>query len=556
MKAAIYSRKSKFTGKGDSVENQVQLCREYGEKLSYSEFEVYEDEGFSGKNIHRPGFQSMLQDAKSKKFDVIICYRLDRISRNVSDFAQLIDELQSYGIGFISIRDQFDTTTPMGRAMMYIASVFAQLERETIAERIRDNMLELAKSGRWLGGQTPLGFESELISYYDAEMKERKLFKLSPVAQELETVKLIFDKYLEYKSISQVNKYLLQNSIPKKNGGSIWQKRGVSDILTNPVYVKANNEIFDYLAGLGIAVVGNPNGKHGLLTYNKKNGVKNFRAINEWIAAVAKHDGIIEPSTWLEVQNLLKINKSKAPRLGKTNNAILTGLLKCAKCGSQMKVIQGKSADNSKVFYYKCTLKEASGNVRCDNLNIKANEIESVVIKYLEKVTSNEGLLFDEINKYQNTLAIAADKSYQIENFKRNIKEKEAMIQNLVMQLARDPNVADFIIPQIHTLGDELTEIKAALADIENQTIEINKVEINAEILKEVFSKIAIIDTFPIDQKKLLLNSVVDAIYWDGDTGEIDIKLWGTQKKKIQSIKSFFGEKSRFGTPSRCLVHC
>ncbi|HAK41524.1 MAG TPA: recombinase family protein, partial [Clostridium sp.] len=84
-------------------------------------------------------------------------------------------------IDFVSIKEQFDTSTPMGRAMVYISSVFAQLERETIAERIKDNMYQLAKTGRWLGGQTPLGFNSERVKYYDEEMNEKSMSKLIPV---------------------------------------------------------------------------------------------------------------------------------------------------------------------------------------------------------------------------------------------------------------------------------------------------------------------------------------------------------------------------------------
>ena len=152
----IYSRKSKFTGKGESIENQIELCRQYiamhfGEDAAENVL-VYEDEGFSGGNLNRPDFKKMMTAAKERKIRAIVVYRLDRISRNISDFSSLIEELGRLGIDFVSIRESFDTSSPMGRAMMYIASVFSQLERETIAERIRDNMHELAKTGRWLGG--------------------------------------------------------------------------------------------------------------------------------------------------------------------------------------------------------------------------------------------------------------------------------------------------------------------------------------------------------------------------------------------------------------------
>ena len=104
----------------------------------------------------------------------LLCYRLIVSVRNISDFAGLIEELARLDIAFVSIKEQFDTGTPMGRAMMYIASVFSQLERETIAERIRDNMHELAKTGRWLGGTTPTGYASEAVKSIHVDGKNRK----------------------------------------------------------------------------------------------------------------------------------------------------------------------------------------------------------------------------------------------------------------------------------------------------------------------------------------------------------------------------------------------
>ena len=149
---AIYSRKSRYTVKGESIGNQIDLCREYirthyGDAAAQQAV-VFEDEGFSGGNLNRPDFKKMMTAAKERKIRAIVVYRLDRISRNISDFSSLIEELERLGIDFVSIRESFDTSSPMGRAMMYIASVFSQLERETIAERIRDNMHELAKTGR------------------------------------------------------------------------------------------------------------------------------------------------------------------------------------------------------------------------------------------------------------------------------------------------------------------------------------------------------------------------------------------------------------------------
>ena len=130
MKIAIYSRKSKFTGKGESIENQVEMCYNYIHQnmpnINDNDVYVYEDEGFSAKNLDRPMFKQMMKDLEEKHFDFIIVYRLDRISRNVSDFSGLVEELNKKNISFICIKEQFDTSTPIGRAMMYIASATTQ----------------------------------------------------------------------------------------------------------------------------------------------------------------------------------------------------------------------------------------------------------------------------------------------------------------------------------------------------------------------------------------------------------------------------------------------
>ncbi len=149
---------------------------------------VFEDEGFSGGNLNRPDFKKMMTAAKDRKFKAIVVYRLDRISRNISDFSSLIEELGRLGIDFVSIRESFDTSSPMGRAMMYIASVFSQLERETIAERIRDNMHELAKTGRWLGGTTPTGYASESVKSITVDGKTKKACKLKLLPDEAEII--------------------------------------------------------------------------------------------------------------------------------------------------------------------------------------------------------------------------------------------------------------------------------------------------------------------------------------------------------------------------------
>ena len=272
---ALYSRKSKFTGKGESIGNQVELGKEYVRvhfgDAAVDKIVVYEDEGFSGGNLNRTAFKRMMDAAKKRQFKAIIVYRLDRISRNVSDFSGLIEELARLDISFISIKEQFDTSTPMGRAMMYIASVFSQLERETIAERIRDNMHELAKTGRWLGGTTPTGFESEAIKSITVDGKTKKACKLKLVPEEADIVKTIFDLYVETDSLTLTEAALIKQGFKTKNG-KYFTRFSVKAILQNPVYMVADQEAYDFFIKNDTDLFSEHDafdGVHGMMAYNR-----------------------------------------------------------------------------------------------------------------------------------------------------------------------------------------------------------------------------------------------------------------------------------------------
>lgn len=540
MKVAIYSRKSVFTGKGESIENQIELCKEYcdknylGEKIEYI---IYEDEGFSGGNTNRPEFQQLLKDAKAKKFNALICYRLDRISRNVADFSTTLELLQSNNIDFISIKEQFDTSTPMGRAMVYISSVFAQLERETIAERVRDNMLQLAKTGRWLGGQAPLGFEPEKITYIDEEFKERTLMKLTPDEKELEIVKLIYNTYLQEQSITQVVKKLNLSGIKGKNGGD-FNSSQVGRILRSPLYVSSNEIVSKYLQSTGINVFGVPNGC-GYLTYNKTKKMTTNRDITEWIAAVAKHEGIINSIEWIQVQDLLDKNKDKkVVRLGtgSSNNAVLSGILKCAKCGANMIVKHGHSSKKNpgmKYDYYVCSNKDGKYVDKCDNKNIRVDRLDEIIIS--EMKSYNKELLIEGLkeNLKKSTENIEHD---QINNINKQIEEKTFERNNLRKRIpkAKDEETAEMLMEDLKTINDEIKELQSSLTNLETNKSEItnesNNIKIVVDALKNFNDKIDIIDD--TIQKRLLIQSITEWIKWNGETRRFRIKILGMDDSK------------------------
>ena len=542
MNVAIYSRKSKFTGKGESIENQVQMCKDYllsqNRNNETYEFWVYEDEGFSGGNTNRPEFQRLMNDAALKKFSMLICYRLDRISRNVADFSSTLETLQRYDIDFVSIREQFDTSSPMGRAMIYIASVFAQLERETIAERVRDNMLELAKSGRWLGGTPPLGYKSTPVTYYDENMTEHSMARLSIDAEELEIVKLIYSKYLELKSLSALETYLLENYYKTRNGSN-FRKSTLKSILTNPVYAKSSEAIFDYLISQGMTLCGEPDNIHGLLTYNKLktlyskegNHSREFRNTSDWIVAVSKHEGIIDSENWLKIQKIYAGNSDKFIVSARSHNALLTGILKCEKCGSPMRIMHGPVSKKSgtKLYYYACTLKKDSKGSRCENPNGKVDQIDPIIINAIKDLGKNkEAFLKDLIDKNRQIKKEAVKGNLE-NNLNILIKQKKDQIDNLLTQLSLAPDLMDIIIPKIKLLKDELELLSKDLNESNNKIEEITMEELNLSFIKSLLEKCSIIDILTHNEIKELIRGLMKSITWNGVTYDLKINFIGSK---------------------------
>lgn len=539
MKVAIYSRKSKYTGVGDSIENQIQMCKDYANSKYTNtelEFDIYEDEGFSGGNINRPEFKRLMKNIK--QYNVLICYRLDRISRNVADFSSTLDILQVNNCDFVSIKEQFDTSSPMGRAMIYIASVFAQLERETIAERVRDNMLEMAKNGRWTGGRTPLGYASESSTYFDTEGNERKIVKLVKNEEELKLVKLIYETYLKEGSLHKTEVWFTQHNV-KSNTGILLEKTSLKLILQNPVYVKSSDDVIEYMESSGWNVYGNPDGIHGLLSYNKTEGVtvdgksiKRVKDKSEWIAAISNVEGVIDSETWLDVQKQFDTNRDTFPRLGKTNTAILTGKLKCS-CGSNMVVTHGgiSKKTGSQIYYYLCSMKRKSKGVICNSKNVNAEEIENAVISQLEELGKSKKSFLEQLKEQNKEITKNKTKDTNRLNIEKKIREKKKQIDNLVNKLSIDDSIADILIDKIKVLKEEVKALELDLSKINDELELAKEEEVNLSYIEMLLNKCIDIKKYSKDEQKELIHLLVDDIEYDGNTRDVDINIIGSKKK-------------------------
>jgi len=541
MKIAIYSRKSKYTGTGDSIENQIQMCKDYATSKYINiqlEFDIYEDEGFSGGNINRPKFKELIKNIK--KYDVLICYRLDRISRNVADFSSTLDLLQANNCDFVSIREQFDTSSPMGRAMIYIASVFAQLERETIAERVRDNMMEMARRGSWTGGRTPLGYFSETTTHIDDEGNERKLVKLVKNEEELKLVKLIYETYLREGSLHKTEIWFTQHNI-KSNNGILLEKTSLRVILQNPVYVIATQEVIEYMKNSGWNVYGTADGVHSLLSYNKTESVtvkgkstKRFKDKAEWIAAMSSCEGVIDAETWLNVEKQFDKNRDTFPNLGKTNHAILTGKLKCALCGSNMRVSHGTASKKTgeQFYYYICSMKKRSKGEVCSAKNLKAREIEDSVLIELENIAKHKREFLENLETEQKQKLKDTNSETKKLKLEKQIRDKKKQIDNLVNKLALDDSITDILIDKIKSLKDEVKSFESELLEISNNIEAVKEDSVNISFISSILNKCENIRELSNDEQKRVINALIDVITYDSNTDLVDISFIGANSKK------------------------
>lgn len=535
---AVYSRKSKYTGKGESIGNQIEMCRDYLRSNYREEFDnfnidVYEDEGYSGGNTNRPHFQEMLKNIKARKYDTVICYRLDRISRNTADFSNLINVFEKLNVSFISIKDRFDTTTSTGKAMMLMVSVFAQLERDTIAERIRDNMHELAKTGRWLGGTTPTGYKSKKLEDIKLDGKKKSSFKLELIEDEIEIVKLIYKKFIETNSLTKTESFLLKEGIKTKNDKE-YTRFSIRSILENPVYMIADIEAWKYFDNLNVDIYSDKsefNGKNGIMAYNKTkqiSGMANKKnEIDDWIIAIGKHKGVISGNDWVKVQRMLNQNKSKAFRKPKSHIALLSGVLVCGECGKFMRPKQTNrfNKDGEKVFHYLCETKEKSQKQLCSMKNINGNALDKAVCEEIKKLSYDDSTFINQLKKARKSiLNNSKDYTKEIKEKEILITNNEKAIQNYIKALSDNKSKVsiNYINDEIEKLHNENEALKSKIEDIKCLIKDYSLSDSDIEIMKETllsFSKS--VDMMTIEEKRNAIRMLIKKVVWDGENVHI-----------------------------------
>ena len=331
---AVYARQSVDKKDSISIETQIEACK----RCCDDECRVYYDKGWSGKNLDRPQFQQLLKDIRSGEITKLVVYKLDRISRSLNDFSNLMETFKKYGVEFASTVETFDTSTAIGRAMLGIIMVFAELERENILQRVKDNYYARGEKGLYLGGVPIFGFDK-----IPAKLDGIKTSVLIPNG-DMGTVEYIFSTYRDGAcSLGDIVRALNERQIPSP-AGTLWDSSKLSRLLRSPVYVRADMEVYRYFKEKG-ARISNPaedfTGEHGCFLYGKREAnERKYTNVRDHVLSIGLHDGVIPAEEWIDVQCRLDGNTQvKKGRSG--TYSWLTGLLKCGKCGYAMRVMGG-----------------------------------------------------------------------------------------------------------------------------------------------------------------------------------------------------------------------
>lgn len=319
--------------------------------LGTDNYEIFEDAGYSGKNTDRPAFQDMMRRIRNGEFTHVLVWKIDRISRNLLDFAEMYEELQSLRVTFVSKNEQFDTSTAIGEAMLKIILVFAELERNMTSERVTATMISRANNGLWNGGRIPFGYD------YDPDS-----MTFSIREDEASVCRMLKDDYIKNRSLTGTAR-MLNAAGHVTRAGMAWTPTAVWIIASSPFYA-------------------------GIYRYNRYKGTEN-RTINpedEWVIIPDHHPAIFTLEEHEKMLSILEENGRQKNSVGKqckrTNIHIFSGIVFCGKCGNKLTATPGrKHSDGYRTSVYSCPMKRKSSE--CDNPAVNDLIIGEFVINYI-----------------------------------------------------------------------------------------------------------------------------------------------------------------------------
>ncbi|HHU06508.1 MAG TPA: recombinase family protein [Clostridiales bacterium] len=451
---AIYARQSVDKADSISIESQIEYCLH---ETRGEEYRVYQDRGFSGKNTERPQFQRMMDDISNNEISRVIVYKLDRISRSILDFSKMMEVFTRHKVEFVSTTEKFDTSTPMGRAMLNICIVFAQLERETIQMRVEDAYASRSMKGYYMGGRIPYGFMKET-----AVIDGIKTAKYTAKEDEAEQIRLIYSLYSRQGwTVSNIVRYLDTNNIRKTRGG--WNSARITELLKNPVYVRADIDVYNFFKVRGTEIINEPcdfAGIRGCYLYSIKGSSRTRKDMSDYgnlRLVIAPHEGIVDSETWLKCR--LKAENNRSIPNGKRASHSWLIRLKCIKCGYALRFVRwiGKSKTNE---YYVCSRRSLTN--KCEGIGaVRQALLEDNVLEIMARHYSGLELKKREESEQPDKI---------VQGIKQRITQKEAEIKSLLSKVSQaNETLMKYMNEEIERLDMELKELSKSLSEARSQ---------------------------------------------------------------------------------------
>jgi DNA invertase Pin-like site-specific DNA recombinase len=363
LRCGIYTRKSSEEGleqEFNSLDAQREACEAFiaSQKREgwTSVGEMYDDGGFSGATMERPGFQRLLSDVSAGRIDVVVVYKVDRLTRSLSDFAKIVDIFDRHAVSFVSVTQQFNTTSSMGRLTLNILLSFAQFEREVTGERIRDKIAASKKKGMWMGGLPSLGYD----------VKERKLVINTT---EAETVRHIFRRYTELRSVRELKDDLdVAGIVSKARTASDGSRYGAQPLSRGALYLMLQNRVY-----------------RGEIVHKGK-------------SYPGEHEAIVDKPLWDMVQAILAENRVERAdgRAGHAPN-LLMGVLFDAH-GRRMSPTHSNKKGTRYRYYISRSLLDGSTKANSDGQRIPAVALESLVIRRIRNWLADPTAILEAVH--------------------------------------------------------------------------------------------------------------------------------------------------------------
>lgn len=439
---------------GYSLEAQKNCLKKFAEREELVIAGVYEDAGKSGKSIEgRPAFRRMLSDIESGAgIDYVMVYKLSRFGRNAADILNSLELLQTYDVNLICIEEGIDSSQTSGKLLISVLSAVAEIERENILEQTMNGRREKARQGKWNGGPAPYGYmiKDEILSINE---------------EEAEIVRTIYDKYVNTRlGYSGIAKYFNLQGIkktPRKESDiEEFSAHFIQLLIDNPVYC----------------------GKiaYGRRSKERVKGKKNeYKLVKqkEYCLVDGQHEGIISEELWQKAQEKRLASGIKySSKLGKERAHLLTGIIKCPKCGCGMYANRvcwtKKDGTYKEVMYYSCSRNKQSRGRHCDySANLKKTDIEPLVVEVIKKLVQDEEFAVEI--KRRIGVQVDTDKiDTELFNYENKLKEVEANKSRLEREIDtlplgaahRDRKILD-MTTRLDALYENIAEIESNIED-------------------------------------------------------------------------------------------